>query len=81
MEKKNLIKQMLCFTLLLGIGTHIHAQSDSGFIPTDFQGYYFSPQNLGFATPQTAEFVQYGNTNVNYYNGCLLYTSPSPRDS
>lgn len=71
MEKKNLIKQMLCFTLLLGIGTHIHAQSDSGFIPTDFQGYYFSPQNLGFATPQTAEFVQYGNTNVNYYNGLL----------
>ena len=71
MEKKNFIKQMLCFTLLLGIGTHIHAQSDSGFIPTDFQGYYFSPQNLGFATPQTAEFVQYGNTNVNYYNGLL----------
>ena len=39
MEKKNFIKQMLCFTLLLGIGTHIHAQSDSGFIPTDFQAY------------------------------------------
>ncbi|MEB3372490.1 hypothetical protein SFC43_00185 [Bacteroides sp. CR5/BHMF/2] len=41
MEKKNFIKQMLCFTLLLGIGTHIHAQSDSGFIPTDFQGTTF----------------------------------------
>ena len=71
MRKKNFIEQMLCLLLLLGTGTHIYAQNSSGFIPTDFQGYYFSPQNLGFSTPQTAEFVQYGNTSVNYYNGLL----------
>lgn len=71
MRKKNIIEQMLCLLLLLGASTHICAQSSSGFIPTDFQGYYFSPQNLGFATPQTAEFVQYGNTRINYYNGLL----------
>lgn len=71
MRKKNFIEQMLCLLLLLGTGTHIYAQNSSGFIPTDFQGYYFSPQNLGFSTPQTAEFVQYGNTRVNYYNGLL----------
>lgn len=71
MRKKNLMEQVLCLVLLLGTSTTLYAQSNSGFIPTDFQGYYFSPQNLGFATPQTAEFVQYGNTGVNYYNGLL----------
>ena len=78
MRKKNFIEQMLCLLLLLGTGTHIYAQNSSGFIPTDFQGYYFSPQNLGFSTPQTAEFVQYGNTSVNYYNGLLDLDIPFP---
>lgn len=71
MKKKNIIKLLFCLFLLCGASMPLGAQSSSGFIPTDFQGYYFSPQNLGFATPQTAEFVQYGNTGVNYYNGML----------
>lgn len=71
MKKNNLIKHMFGMFLLLAASPNVCAQTSSGFIPTDFQGYCFSPQNLGFATPQTAEFVQFGNTNVNYYNGLL----------
>lgn len=48
MRKKNFIEQMLCLLLLLGTGTHIYAQNSSGFIPTDFQGYYFHRRISGF---------------------------------
>lgn len=48
----------------------------SQFIPNNLQGYYFSPENLGFATPQTAEFVQYGNIPMNLYNGLLNLNIP-----
>lgn len=58
-------------TLLLIWVTGVKAQSGTGFVPSNFQGYYFSPQNLGYALPQTADFVQYGNTKMNYYNGLL----------
>jgi len=41
------------------------------FIPTNFDSYYFTPRNLGFSTPQTADFVKYGNIGVNHYHGLL----------
>ncbi|GAE82759.1 hypothetical protein [Bacteroides reticulotermitis] len=46
----------------------ISAQS---FIPSSFSNYYFSPQNLGFSTPQTAELIKYNKASVDYYNGLL----------
>lgn len=76
MRKKNRLKHVLCLVFLMG--TVVSAQADEGsqFIPTNLQGYYFSPQNLGLATPQTAEFVQYGNIPMNLYNGLLNLDIP-----
>ena len=76
MRIKNIIEQMVCLVFLFGTTTHMYAENGSGFIPTNFQGYYFSPQNLGFATAQTAEFVQYGNIGMNLYNGLLDLNIP-----
>ena len=51
MRKNNRLKHVLCLVFLMG--TVVSAQADEGsqFIPTNLQGYYFSPQNLGLATP------------------------------
>lgn len=46
------------------------------FIPNNFSSYYFNPQNLGFATPQTAELAKYIQANVDYYNGLLDFEIP-----
>ena len=48
----------------------------SQFAPDINSAYYFTPQNVGFATPQTADFVRYGNINVNHYNGLLDFEIP-----
>lgn len=76
MRKNNFIYQILSLLLLLGTGTRVCAQSNSDFTPTNMQGYSFTPQNQGFASPQTAEFVKYGNINMNYYNGLLDFEIP-----
>ena len=47
------------------------AQNNENFVPNINNAYYFTPQNVGFATPQTTEFVKYGNLNVNHYNGLV----------
>lgn len=73
---KNKLEYVLCLFLLLGTATGVRADGGSQFIPNNLQGYYFSPENLGFATPQTAEFVQYGNIPMNLYNGLLNLNIP-----
>ncbi|MDR0891314.1 MAG: RHS repeat protein [Mediterranea sp.] len=46
------------------------------FIPNTSIGYYFSPKNLGYSTPQTAELTKYKPARVDYYNGLLSYEIP-----
>ncbi|MDR1715710.1 MAG: hypothetical protein LBS20_07680 [Prevotella sp.] len=61
--------------LILSVPLNLIAQNFQ-FIPTSFNSYYFTPQNLGFATPQTAEFAKYGNLDINHYNGLLNLEIP-----
>jgi hypothetical protein len=56
--------------------TIIFAQSNTNFVPNLQNAYYFTPQNVGFSTPQTAEFTRYGNLNINHYNGLLDFEIP-----
>lgn len=60
----NLLLILICPTVNL-IGQNF------SYINTNFDSYYYSPQNLGFSTPQTAEFAKYGNTKIDHYNGLL----------
>jgi hypothetical protein len=57
------------FTFFLSVIT-VFAQNAT-YVPNSNNAFYFTPQNVGFATPQTAEFVKFGNVNVNHYNGLL----------
>lgn len=41
------------------------------YFPRNFINYYFTPKNLGFSTPQTAELAKYVQSNVDYYKGML----------
>lgn len=59
---------LLMLVAVTGTNGKLFAQD---FIPNSFVNYYFSPKNLGFATPQTAELAKYTQANVNCYNGLL----------
>ena len=72
--KKYKIKIWIFILSIIQI-TVAFAQSNT-FVPNSNNAYFFTPQNVGFATPQTAEFTKYGNVNVNYNRGLLDFEIP-----
>lgn len=44
--------------------------------PIDLHDYYFNSENLGLSTPQTREFVKYGNHTIDHYNGLVNMEIP-----
>ncbi len=72
MKRVNLYKVMLLLLLAIMCISKIRGQANNNsFITHDFNGYYFNPRNIGLSTPQSADFIKYGNLNVNHYNGLL----------
>lgn len=69
---KNIIdkKRLLAWGLLILLPC-MGLMAQFNFAPTQYHSYSFQPQNLGIATPQTADFQRYGNIPVNHYNGLL----------
>ena len=65
---KNLKIAITYFVLMLSI---MNGFARANYVPDTDTAYYFTPQNVGFATPQTAEFVKYGNVDINRYNSPL----------
>ncbi|MFA6336001.1 MAG: hypothetical protein WCX48_10725, partial [Bacteroidales bacterium] len=51
--------------------TIVLCQDNFYYVPSTVNGYFFSPQNLGLPNPQVADFAQYGNININKYNGLI----------
>jgi len=71
MKQKYIYRNRLAMLLLLiSCLTVARGQGDS-FIASSTNGYYFNPQNIGLSTPQVADFMTYGNVDVNHYNGLL----------
>lgn len=64
---KNRTIALLLLMFLCGI---IKGQS-TDFIATNFNSYYFNPQNIGLSTPQSSDFIKYGNLQIDHYNGLL----------
>jgi len=72
----NIQKRTLIYFVLFLSTISISAQNVTSFVPTATIPYFFTPQNVGFATPQTADFVRHGNIGINHYNGLLDMTIP-----
>ncbi|NDV84700.1 hypothetical protein [Bacteroides sp. 51] len=64
-------KKYVLLALLLAISFSIKAQSKE----SDAAGYLHS-SNIGVSTPQTADFMRYGNLDVEHYNGLLNLEIP-----
>ncbi|MCM1722608.1 hypothetical protein [Bacteroides ovatus] len=60
---------------LIGLTTfnNLIAQSYSA---NSFINYYFTPKNLGFSTPQSAELTKYSPTTLDHYNGLMNFELP-----
>lgn len=41
------------------------------FVPSNTTSFKFTPQNLGLTSPQSADFIRYGNLEMNLYNGLV----------
>lgn len=67
-KKRSIYILLLLFICQTGI---TQAQNGDNFIASAYNGYYFNPQNIGLSTPQAADFMIYGNLDVNHYNGLL----------
>ena len=70
-KNHHIIRYVIVLSWLIIVSNSFNLLFAQDFIPNNFINYYFSPKNLGFSTPQTAEFTKYNNANINYYNGLL----------
>lgn len=68
------MNKLFLFLLLFVLSSSRVLSQD--FAPSKENAFFYTPQNVGFATPQTADFQKYGNLNINHYNGLLNMEIP-----
>ena len=70
MRKKNIcsVTLIIIFTL---VNMQLITSQSSDFIASNSDSHFFTPKNLGFSSPAVTDFIQYGNLNVNLFNGLL----------
>ena len=80
--KRSLILRVLTVALVTAINVPANAQESITGVLTDFNGFYESYEgNISATRPNSAHnMLGFEQAGLIYSTGCLLYTSPSPRD-